>query len=86
MIIIGGTTILLSGIITTLLVFILNVNKCNKDKWDIFEWFIAILFGWIGVIYILLEYGSSLVGGCPKKEKKRKKAKKEDKSQNKKYI
>jgi len=88
MILIGGTTILLSGIITTLLVFRLNTIKCNKDKWDIFEWFFAVLFGWLGVIYILLEYSEPLAGRCHKKEKKRKKAKKakEDKFQNKKYI
>lgn len=54
----------ISTVLILIMVLVINsnlekLNKCN-EKWDILETIIAMLFGWIGVFYILIQYGEYL--------------------------
>ena len=51
------TTFSLSTIIITILVIFINMRATvEDDRWDIFEYIFAIIFGWIAVVYILIAY------------------------------
>ena len=78
MITLGGFTFALSTIIVTIMILKINIyaDKCGKynKSWDFVEWFFAVIFGWVSVVYILVTYASELFTfSCPKKSKKKKK-------------
>lgn len=47
-------------IITTLLIVKINYSAKGSRRWDLLEWFIAILFGWVSIVLILIEYPREL--------------------------
>lgn len=55
------------------------LDACNKPKssrkWDFVEAFFALMFGWIGVLYIFFEYSTELFTNCTKEKMKQKKKK-----------
>lgn len=71
----------LTTILTTVMVLKINhyLNACNKSssskKWDIVEWFFAVIFGWVGVVYILISYSGEIFSFCTKAKVKVKKEK-----------
>lgn len=54
-------SISLSTIIITLLIIIINMRTNDPfEKWDIIEYIVAVIFGWISIVYIFIKYSHIL--------------------------
>lgn len=49
-----------SSIVVVLMVLKVNMRLSEQNKWDFLETLIAVLFGWIGALYILMSYFDEL--------------------------
>ena len=82
--IVGIGSFYLTSIIITILVLKINhFFKCevkNKSRsWDIIEWFVATIFGIVGLIYILITYSHEIFSfNCSKRKKKKSEEKVKD--------
>lgn len=65
----------ITPILTLLCILYINhvINKYNLnkfDKWNFIETIVALLFNWIGLIYVIIEYNTYLEYEYSHKEKK----------------
>lgn len=49
-----------SIIVVVLMILKVNMRLSDENKWDFLESLIAVLFGWIGALYILMTYFNEL--------------------------
>ena len=49
-----------SSIVVVLMVLKVNMRLSEPNKWDFVETLIAVVFGWIGALYILMSYFDEL--------------------------
>ena len=49
-----------SSIVVVLMIIKVNMRLREQSKWDFIESLVAVLFGWIGALYILMTYFDEL--------------------------
>lgn len=51
-----------------------NPDNIDNSKWDFIETVFGVIFGWITIIYILIEYQKELFGPIKNKEERHEKS------------